>query len=120
MAQRGRTGEEGIRAATRKAIRQLESTGTVAVGDVSNALAHLDLLERSSLRAVVFYELIGSRWQCAFTRPGSSTPAPRSCASPAGAPGSPGPPTHTTLPASTATRPPAIGGRLTGTTKEHE
>jgi cytosine/adenosine deaminase-related metal-dependent hydrolase len=59
MAQRGRTGEEGIRAATRKAIRQLESTGTVAVGDVSNALAHLDLLERSSLRAVVFYELIG-------------------------------------------------------------
>jgi cytosine/adenosine deaminase-related metal-dependent hydrolase len=59
MARRGATDEDGIRAATRKAIRQLESTGTVAVGDVSNALAHLDLLEASSLRAVVFYELIG-------------------------------------------------------------
>ena len=30
-----------------RAIRQLESTGTVAVGDVSNALAHLDLLAES-------------------------------------------------------------------------
>jgi cytosine/adenosine deaminase-related metal-dependent hydrolase len=59
MAQRGRTEEEGIRAATRKAIRQLESTGTVAVGDVSNTLRHLDLLEASGLRAVVFYEMIG-------------------------------------------------------------
>jgi cytosine/adenosine deaminase-related metal-dependent hydrolase len=59
MAQRGAADEEAIRAATRKAIRQLESTGTVAVGDVSNTLRHLDLLEGSSLRAVVFYELIG-------------------------------------------------------------
>ncbi|MET0554509.1 MAG: amidohydrolase family protein [Vicinamibacteria bacterium] len=59
MAQRGQTDDDGVRAATRKAIRQLESTGTVAVGDVSNVLGHLDLLERSSLRAVVFYELIG-------------------------------------------------------------
>jgi aminodeoxyfutalosine deaminase len=59
MAQRGRTDAEGVRAATRKAIRQLESTGTVAVGDVSNTLAHLDLLEESSLHAVVFYELLG-------------------------------------------------------------
>ena len=40
-------------------IRELEATGTVAVGDVSNALAHLDLLEDSSLRARVFFELIG-------------------------------------------------------------
>jgi aminodeoxyfutalosine deaminase len=59
LAQRAATDEDGIRAATRQAIRQLESTGTVAVGDVSNTLRHLDLLEASSLRAVVFYELIG-------------------------------------------------------------
>lgn len=58
-AQRGQTAEDGIRAATRRAVRQLESTGTVAVGDVSNAVAHLDLLEASTLQAVVFYELIG-------------------------------------------------------------
>ena len=59
MAQRGRVDPEEVRAATRRAIRQLESTGTVAVGDVSNALAHLDLLEESHLHAVVFYELLG-------------------------------------------------------------
>ena len=59
MAQRGHTDAEGVRAATRRAIRQLELTGTFEVGDVSNALAHLDLLEESSLRADVFYELLG-------------------------------------------------------------
>jgi len=40
-------------------IQELEDTGTAGVGDVSNALAHLDLLARSSLRARVFFELIG-------------------------------------------------------------
>lgn len=59
MDQRGRASADEARAATRRAIRQLESTGTVAVGDVSNALAHLDLLEESHLRAVVFYEVLG-------------------------------------------------------------
>jgi cytosine/adenosine deaminase-related metal-dependent hydrolase len=59
MARRGETDANGVRAATRRAIRQLESTGTVAVGDVSNAMAHLDLLEASHLQAVVFYELLG-------------------------------------------------------------
>jgi aminodeoxyfutalosine deaminase len=59
MAQRGQADAESVRAATRRAIRQLESTGTVAVGDVSNTLAHLDLLEESSLHVVVFYELLG-------------------------------------------------------------
>jgi len=59
MAQRGQADADAVRAATRRAIRQLESTGTVAVGDVSNALAHLDLLEESHLHAVVFYELLG-------------------------------------------------------------
>lgn len=40
-------------------IRALEESGTVAVGDVSNTLAHLDRLVASSLTAVVFYELLG-------------------------------------------------------------
>jgi aminodeoxyfutalosine deaminase len=48
-----------VRAAAGEAIRSLEATGTVAVGDVSNRLTHLDLLEASRLRAVVFHELIG-------------------------------------------------------------
>jgi cytosine/adenosine deaminase-related metal-dependent hydrolase len=47
-----------IRAATLTAIRFLEERGTVAVGDVSNALAHLDALAGSRLDAVVFAELL--------------------------------------------------------------
>ena len=50
--------EEEVRAATAEAIRFLEARGTVAVGDVSNALGHLDLLSASSLSAVVFLELL--------------------------------------------------------------
>jgi aminodeoxyfutalosine deaminase len=52
------TDEKDVRAGARRGISQLESTGTVAVGDVSNALKHLDLLEESSLRALVFHELL--------------------------------------------------------------
>ena len=40
------------------AIAGLEASGTVAVGDVSNTLAHLDRLAASSLSAVVFLELL--------------------------------------------------------------
>jgi cytosine/adenosine deaminase-related metal-dependent hydrolase len=47
------------RAAAEEAIRSLTATGTVAVGDVSNTLGHLDLLDASVLDAVVFHELIG-------------------------------------------------------------
>lgn len=55
----GRTGGE-IRQATLEAIEFLATqTATVAVGDVSNALEHLDLLAASRLDAVVFHELIG-------------------------------------------------------------
>jgi len=59
IEKRGRATESEVRAGVRRGISQLESTGTVAVGDVSNVLAHLDLLEASSLTAVVFYELLG-------------------------------------------------------------
>ena len=48
-----------VRDHARRAIAAAEQTGTVAVGDVSNTLAHLDLLRASGLRAVVFYELLG-------------------------------------------------------------
>ena len=47
-----------MRAATAAAIRFLEERGTVAVGDVSNALGHLDLLSASRLSAVVYLELL--------------------------------------------------------------
>lgn len=46
-------------AAAAAAIETLERTGTVAVGDVSNTLAHLPALGRSRLEAVVFFEQIG-------------------------------------------------------------
>jgi cytosine/adenosine deaminase-related metal-dependent hydrolase len=48
-----------LRAGVERGVRQLLDAGTAAVGDVSNDLAHLDLLAGSGLRAVVFYELIG-------------------------------------------------------------
>jgi cytosine/adenosine deaminase-related metal-dependent hydrolase len=47
-----------VRASAEAAIDELTGTGTVAVGDVSNGLDHLDLLEISDLDAVVFYELL--------------------------------------------------------------
>jgi aminodeoxyfutalosine deaminase len=59
VATRGRDGPGPVRAATARGIREVEGTGTVAVGDVSNELSHLDLLARSSLTAVVFHELLG-------------------------------------------------------------
>jgi cytosine/adenosine deaminase-related metal-dependent hydrolase len=45
-------------AAVDAAISGLETRGTVALGDVANTLAHLDRLRASSLRAVVFLELL--------------------------------------------------------------
>jgi aminodeoxyfutalosine deaminase len=55
---RGADSEEEMRAATRSAIALLEARGTAAVGDVSNAVGHLDLLAASHLSAVVFLELL--------------------------------------------------------------
>jgi cytosine/adenosine deaminase-related metal-dependent hydrolase len=59
VASRGAETPNVVRAGVERAIRQLLDAGTVAVGDVSNELAHLDLLAASGLRAVVFHELIG-------------------------------------------------------------
>jgi cytosine/adenosine deaminase-related metal-dependent hydrolase len=53
-----RSDATAARLAARAAIDELTATGTIAVGDVSNALDHLDLLDASRLEAVVFYELL--------------------------------------------------------------
>jgi cytosine/adenosine deaminase-related metal-dependent hydrolase len=66
VERRGRAEPALVAARTRAAIAELEATGTVAVGDVSNALDHLDMLAASPLRAVVFYELLG--WDPARAR----------------------------------------------------
>jgi cytosine/adenosine deaminase-related metal-dependent hydrolase len=59
LVERRATGDPAVaRAAASAAIDELRSSGTVAVGDVSNALDHLDLLDASGLEAVVFYELL--------------------------------------------------------------
>lgn len=59
VAARGSETPNVVRAGAERAIRQLLEAGTAAVGDVSNELAHLDLLAASGLRSVVFHELIG-------------------------------------------------------------
>jgi cytosine/adenosine deaminase-related metal-dependent hydrolase len=58
VALRGRLPPEEVAARTAQAIGFLEERGTAAVGDVSNTLGHLDGLAASSLRAVVFHELL--------------------------------------------------------------
>ena len=59
VARRGAAGVAAVRSAAAEAIRCLVESGTVAVGDVSNTLAHVDLLAASALDAVVFHELLG-------------------------------------------------------------
>lgn len=59
VAQRYADGPGKVRAATARAVSEVEGTGTVAIADVSNEVAHLDLLEASRLEAVVFHELLG-------------------------------------------------------------
>jgi cytosine/adenosine deaminase-related metal-dependent hydrolase len=58
VAVRGCFSEEDVRSATSSAIEFLDRRGTVAVGDVSNALGHLDLLAASGLSGAVFLELL--------------------------------------------------------------
>jgi cytosine/adenosine deaminase-related metal-dependent hydrolase len=55
---RPRYGEEEAASATAAAIASLEEGGTVAVGDISNRLTHLERLGESSLRSVVFLEAL--------------------------------------------------------------
>jgi cytosine/adenosine deaminase-related metal-dependent hydrolase len=57
VVSRGSATAEESREAVRAAVAGMTAGGTVAVGDISNELAHLDLL--GPVDAVVFYELIG-------------------------------------------------------------
>jgi cytosine/adenosine deaminase-related metal-dependent hydrolase len=58
IGKRGRASREQVRARAEAGIEEVVESGTTALGDVSNGLDHLDLLEASSLRSVVFYELL--------------------------------------------------------------
>jgi cytosine/adenosine deaminase-related metal-dependent hydrolase len=58
VARRGRAPQEERAEATAAAIRFLESRGTVAVADVSNAGAHADVLAGSRLDGVILLELL--------------------------------------------------------------
>lgn len=58
VSSRGRHTDAEVMAAAGAAIAGLESSGTAALGDVSNTLAHLDRLAASRLSAVVFLELL--------------------------------------------------------------
>jgi aminodeoxyfutalosine deaminase len=51
-------GADEVLLAAQAAILSLQERGTVAVGDVSNSLVHLDLLAASRLSGVVFLELL--------------------------------------------------------------
>jgi hypothetical protein len=43
------------------ALDEMKASGTGLVGDISNSLAHLDVLEASGLEGVVFHEVIKFR-----------------------------------------------------------
>jgi len=59
VERRGSAGPDAIRAAAREGIREVVDSGTAAIADVSNTLAHLDVLAGAGLDAVVFHELLG-------------------------------------------------------------
>ena len=50
-----------VRAAMALALEEMKAAGTGLVGDISNSLAHLDLLDASGLEGLVFHELIKFR-----------------------------------------------------------
>lgn len=54
-------GDPATSGPVRAAIAEMQATGTVAVGDISNALISPPLLSEARMPAVVFHELIGFR-----------------------------------------------------------
>jgi len=56
----GRDGEY-VRAAMALALDEMKASGTGLAGDISNSLAHLDLLQASGLEGIVFHEVIKFR-----------------------------------------------------------
>lgn len=66
LAERGRgqadaDAAQRCRDGVRVALAEMRAAGTVAVGDISNDLAHLDQLGDSGLSGVVFHEVLGFR-----------------------------------------------------------
>jgi cytosine/adenosine deaminase-related metal-dependent hydrolase len=52
---------EYVRAAAALAVEEMAASGTGLIGDVSNSLAHLDVLDASRLDGLVFHEVIRFR-----------------------------------------------------------
>jgi cytosine/adenosine deaminase-related metal-dependent hydrolase len=52
-------GEAGIVSGVERGIREARATGTVLVGDVSNTLATVQVLDANGFAGVVFYEILG-------------------------------------------------------------
>ncbi|MCU0249128.1 MAG: amidohydrolase family protein [Vicinamibacterales bacterium] len=50
-----------VRAAMALALDEMKASGTGLVGDISNSLAHLDVLQASGLEGIVFHEVIKFR-----------------------------------------------------------
>jgi cytosine/adenosine deaminase-related metal-dependent hydrolase len=50
-----------VRSAVAVALEEMKASGTALVGDLSNALEHLDLLDASGLEGIVFHEVIKFR-----------------------------------------------------------
>jgi len=50
-----------VRAAMAAALEEMQVSGTGLAGDISNSLAHLDVLDASGLEGIVFHELIKFR-----------------------------------------------------------
>ena len=53
--------EAFVRASMAAALEEMKGSGTGLVGDISNSLTHLDVLDASGLEGVVFHELIKFR-----------------------------------------------------------
>ena len=53
--------EAFVRAAMALALEEMRNSGTGLVGDISNSLAHLDVLDASGLEGLVFHEVIRFR-----------------------------------------------------------
>jgi len=50
-----------VRSAMAGALAEMKASGTGLVGDISNSLAHLDVLEESGLEGMVFHEVVKFR-----------------------------------------------------------
>jgi aminodeoxyfutalosine deaminase len=59
VRRQGPAGEDEAAAAMKRAIDQMRATGTTLVGDISNTLTSVPVLEGAGLDAVIFHEILG-------------------------------------------------------------